>query len=69
MGAGDYENLGFQVGVDGADSAVSHLDKIIERLERIANLQGSVSKTGKSGGLSKEELGIKKNNLYIRRHK
>ena len=53
MGAGDYENLGFQVGVDGADSAVSHLDKIIKRLEQIAKLQGSVSKTGKSGGLSK----------------
>lgn len=45
--ADNFENLGFQVKVDGADSAVSNLDRIIERLERINQLQGkkiSVSK-------------------------
>lgn len=47
MADNNYENLGFQVKVDGADSAVSNLDRIIERLERINQLQGkkiSVSK-------------------------
>lgn len=45
--ADNFEQLGFQVKVDGADSAVSNLDRIIERLERINQLQGkkiSVSK-------------------------
>lgn len=47
MAYDNYENLGFQVKVDGADSAVSNLDRIIDRLERINQLQGkkvSVSK-------------------------
>ena len=38
--ADNFEQLGFQVKVDGADSAVSNLDRIIERLERINQLQG-----------------------------
>jgi hypothetical protein len=38
--ADNFEQLGFQVKVDGADSAVSNLDRIVERLERINQLQG-----------------------------
>ena len=47
MGADNYENLGFQVKIDGATDAVNHLQNIIDRLERINKLQGkkiSVSK-------------------------
>ena len=33
--ADNFEQLGFQVKVDGADSAVSNLDRIVERLEKI----------------------------------
>lgn len=43
----DFEKLGFEVEVKGADIAVSHLKAIEERLERINQLQGkkiSVSK-------------------------
>ena len=45
--ADNFENLGFQVKVDGADSAVSNLDRIIERLERINQLQGKKVSTSK----------------------
>ena len=38
--ADNFEQLGFQVKVDGANSAVSRLDDIINRLERINQLQG-----------------------------
>lgn len=41
MGADNYENLGFQVKIDGATDAVNHLDDIISRLERIQELQKS----------------------------
>lgn len=40
----DFENLGFQVNVDGADSAVSRLDKIIQRLDKLENTSLSVQK-------------------------
>lgn len=43
----DFEKLGFEVEVKGADIAVSHLKAIEERLERINKLQGkkvSISK-------------------------
>lgn len=36
----NYENLGFQVNVEGADSAVARLDNIISRLEGIRQLEG-----------------------------
>ena len=41
--ANDFENLGFNVKIDGADTAVQHLDKIVERLEKIQKLQGNNS--------------------------
>ena len=52
--ADNFEQLGFQVKVDGADSAVSNLDRIVERLEKIYKMQGGVGfGSKKSGGLSK----------------
>ena len=35
MAYDNYENLGFQVKVDGADSAVSNLDRIVIRAEKL----------------------------------
>ena len=56
MGADNYENLGFQVKIDGAETAVNRLDDIIDRLERIQKLNKNVGgrnkKGGKSGGLA-----------------
>lgn len=50
----DFEKLGFEVEVKGADIAVSHLKDIEERLKRIQNLQGGGGfGTKKGGGLSK----------------
>lgn len=49
MADNNYENLGFQVKVDGADSAVSNLDRIINRLERINELQGKKIRVSKQG--------------------
>lgn len=43
--ADNFEQLGFQVKVDGADSAVSNLDRIIQRLEMIKEIQGKRTKT------------------------
>ena len=40
----NFENLGFQVSIDGADSAVSHLDKIIKRLNTFEETSYSVKK-------------------------
>ena len=54
MAYDNYENLGFQVKVDGADSAVSNLDRIVERLEKIYKMQGGGGfGSKKGGGLSK----------------
>lgn len=51
----DYENLGFQVNVD-SDSAVSRLDDIIDRLEKIQKLGGlGGSKPNTTTPLSEEE--------------
>ena len=43
--ADNFEQLGFQVKVDGADSAVSNLDRVIQRLERIKEIQGKRTET------------------------
>ena len=52
--ADNFEQLGFQVKVDGADSAVSNLDRIVERLEKIYKMQGGGGfGAKKGGGLSK----------------
>ena len=48
MGADNYENLGFQVKIDGATDAVNHLQDIIDRLERIQKLQGFIGGKGRS---------------------
>lgn len=54
--ADNFEQLGFQVKVDGADSAVSNLDRVIERLERINQLQGKkVSTSNKVINAQKQE--------------
>jgi hypothetical protein len=45
MGADNFDKLGFDVEVGGAETAVQHLDDIIERLEKIQALKG-----GKSNG-------------------
>lgn len=55
MADNNYENLGFQVKVDGADGAVSNLDRIVERLERIQKLQGGGTSKSSSKLLSEEE--------------
>ena len=47
--ADNFENLGFSVKIDGADSAVSHLDEIVQRLERIRELNGNVRNVGGGG--------------------
>ncbi len=52
--ADNFEQLGFQVEVGGADSAVSHLDEIIERLKQIQALQGNTLK----GRTSKKTMGL-----------
>lgn len=49
----NYENLGFQVNVEGADSAVSRLDSIITRLERIQQLEGKKALDGSNSAFSK----------------
>ena len=54
MGADNYENLGFQVKIDGATDAVNHLQNIIDRLEKIYKMQGGGGfGAKKGGGLSK----------------
>lgn len=55
MGADNYENLGFQVKIDGATDAVNHLQNIIDRLERIQKLQGGKTSKSSSKLLSEEE--------------
>ena len=50
MGADNYENLGFQVNVDGATDAVKRLDNIIDRLEKIKRLNENVGRLGGKGG-------------------
>jgi hypothetical protein len=63
MAYDNYENLGFQVKVDGADSAVSNLDRVIQRLERINQLQGKKVSTSKQviNAQKQEEKQYKKN--------
>lgn len=54
--ADNFEQLGFQVKVDGADSAVSNLDRVIQRLERINQLQGKkVSTSNQVVNVQKQE--------------
>lgn len=56
MGADNFEQLGFQVKIDGATDAVNHLDNIIERLKKIQelnkNIGGENNKGSKIGGLA-----------------
>lgn len=55
MGADNFEQLGFQVKIDGATDAVNHLDDIIARLERIQKLQnesGNGRSKSKKGGVA-----------------
>lgn len=63
MANDNYENLGFQVKVDGADSAVSNLDRIIQRLEKINQLQGKKVSTSKQviSAQKQEEKQLKRN--------
>lgn len=44
MGADNFEQLGFQVKIDGADSAVSNLDRIEKRLANLGQTTLSVKK-------------------------
>lgn len=68
----NYENLGFQVDVEGADSAVSRLDSIIERLERIQQLEGKKALDGSNSAFSKslkeKEKQIKKSSNSIAKY-
>lgn len=63
MAYDNYENLGFQVKVDGADSAVSNLDRVIQRLEKINQLQGKKVSTSKQviNAQKQEEKQTKRN--------
>ena len=57
----NFENLGFQVKIDGADSAVSHLDNIVKKLERIQALNGGKQlKTTNTQSVSEDEKYIKR---------
>ena len=49
MAIDNYENLGFQVKIDGAETAVNRLDDIISRLERIKQLNKNVGRLGGKG--------------------
>lgn len=55
----DYENLGFQVNVD-SDSAVSRLDEIIKKLEKIQTLEGKSIKPTSTSGTSQQLSEIEK---------
>lgn len=59
----DFEKLGFEVEVKGADIAVSHLKAIEERLERINQLQGKKVSTSKQvvNAQKEEEKQTKRN--------
>jgi hypothetical protein len=63
MANDNYENLGFQVKVDGADSAVSNLDRVIQRLEKIKKIQGKRTATSKQvvNAQKEEEKQTKRN--------
>jgi hypothetical protein len=67
MGADNYENLGFQVKVDGAETAVNRLDDIIDRLERIKQLQGKKVANSKkvANAQEQENLQLKRNTKFL----
>ena len=57
MAIDNYENLGFQVNIDGADTVETHLGKIVKRLKQIQQLNKTLGNIGKSaskgiGGVS-----------------
>lgn len=61
MAIDNYENLGFQVKIDGADTVETHLGKIVKRLKQIQQLNkvlGDIEKSaskGIGGGLSSKQ--------------
>lgn len=54
MAIDNYENLGFQVNIDGADTVETHLGKIVKRLKQIQQLNKALgnitSKSAKGSG-------------------
>ena len=58
MAIDNYENLGFQVKIDGAETAVNRLDDIISRLERIKQLNKDVGRSGGNGRSKSKKGGV-----------
>lgn len=73
MAIDNYENLGFQVNIDGADTVEIHLGKIVKRLKQIQQLNkvlgniGGKSSSGGGGGTSTTKEKLSEEEKYAQR--